>query len=428
MARILVVDDDLELLDTIDERFSAEEHSVTVASSGQAGWENLQKNEYDLVILDWDMPELTGIEVLRKFRAGGGKTPVIMLTGHTSVDDKESGLDSGADDYVTKPFSIRELSARVRSKLKSVAELTAPPPPLGQGNEEVLKRGDLLGTRLAANYEFLELLGEGGAGFVFKARHPRLNRLVAVKMLRAADLKEVSISRFEREAQAVSQVNHYNVVTVYDYGVTERQRPYLVMEYIQGESLQEKIDREGPLPLAIASAIIIQACRGLQEVHALGIIHRDLKPDNIVLQRRPDRADWVKIVDFGIAHLQEGRQQRLTDEGSVVGTLFYIAPEILRAGSPDVRADIYSLGVILFEALTARPMFVAENAQELLIKAVTEEAPPPSRYRKEIAPGSALDDVVLKATNKDPNKRYQSAAEMREVLGKIQIELQSRRK
>jgi len=199
------------------------------------------------------------------------------------------------------------------------------------------------------------------------------------------------------------------------------------MEYIQGESLQEKIEREGPLLLAAASGILIQACKGLQEVHALGIIHRDLKPENIVLQPRSDRADWVKIVDFGIASLHEGRQQRLTDEGSIVGTLHYIAPERLRDFPADVRSDIYSLGVILFEALTAKPMFEADSAQSLLIKVATEAAPPPSRYRQDIPPGSALDKIVVKATEKDPNDRFQTTAELRLALAQIQGQLQSQR-
>src|SRR4030095_4756826 len=327
------------------------------------------------------------------------------------------GLDSGANDYLTKPFSLKELSARIRANLRAQERATAPPPPLGEGNEEVLKRGDLLGTRLAPYYEFIDGLGEGGSAFVFKARHPRLNKLVAIKMLRSTELKQIALERFEREASAVSQISHYNVITVYDYGVTERNRPYMVMEYIQGEALQEKIKREGPLPLLTASAILIQICRGLQEAHSQGIIHRDLKPENIVLQSRSDRADWVKIVDFGLAQLLEGRQQRLTYEGSVVGTLQFIAPERLRDSPANERSDIYSLGVILFEMLTARPMFEAADAQALLIKAATEPAPPPSRFRNDIPPGSEFDQMVIKATQKDPDKRYQSAAEMRNELG-----------
>lgn len=422
MAKILVVDDDPEILETIVDRLTFEKHDVSAVSAGLAAWEHLQKNEYALVILDWELPDVKGIDILRKFRAAGGRTPIIMLTGHTSMDDKESGLDSGANDYLTKPFQMQELSARIRASLRTQALAAAPPPPLGQGNEEVLRCGDLAGTRLAANYEFLELLGQGGSAQVFKARHPRLDKLVAIKMLLPTQLTEVALARFEREARAVSHINHFNVITVHDYGVTERNRPYMVMEYVQGESLHEKIEREGPLPLVTASAILIQICSGLQEAHGQGIIHRDLKPENIVLQSRSERADWVKIVDFGIAHLLEGGQ-RLTQEDSLVGTVQFIAPERLRDIPPDARSDIYSLGVILFEMLTAEPLFEADTMQALLLKVVTDPPPPPSRYREDIAPGSAFDHLVLKAIEKDPDRRYQTAAEMRLELGHIHNQL-----
>src|SRR4030095_7857040 len=164
MARILVVDDDPQVSESIVDRLTFEEHTVTVAATSLEGWAHLQGNDYDLVILDWELPDGTGIDILRRFREAGGATPIIMLTGHTSIDDKESGLDSGANDYLTKPFSLKELSARIRAHLRRVPTGTAPPPPLGQGNEEVLKQGDLFGTRLAANYEFLEVLGTGASG------------------------------------------------------------------------------------------------------------------------------------------------------------------------------------------------------------------------------------------------------------------------
>ncbi len=425
MARILVVDDDSGVLETIEERLTFEEHAVTVASTGQTGWEYLQKNEYDIVVLDWDMPGLSGIEILKRFRAGGGTTPIIMLTGHTSIDDKELGLDSGASDYLTKPFSLKELSARIRSNLRTIATATAPPPPLGQGNEEVLKRGDLLGTRLAANYEFLEVLGTGASGIVFKARHPRLDKLVAVKTLHASQSQthEAANARFEREARAISQIDHCNVITVHDYGITERNQPYMVMEYIKGGSLDERIDEVGALPLTTSLAILIQVCRGLQAAHAAGVLHRDLKPANILLQDKCERLDWVKIADFGIAQLLGGAHERITKAGCFVGTLMFLAPERLGDDPGDARSDIYSLGVVLFEALTARPIFDGTSVETLLTDIILHPPDPPSRYREDIPSGSALDLVVQKATEKDANKRYQTPTEMRLELERIHSEL-----
>jgi len=423
MANILLVDDDSALANAIADWLQLEKHSVTVVRTGVAGWEQLQTNQYELVLLDWDLPGMTGIDILKNFRAASGTTPVIMLTGHTSIDDKEAGFDLGANDYLAKPFHMRELSARIKNTLRSQGPATAPVQPLGQGNEEILKRADLAGTRLAASYEFLDIIGQGSSAIVFKARYPRLDRLVAVKMLHSLDLEESALARFEREARVISQINHYNVITVHDFGVTERNQPYMVMEYVDGESLDERITRDGPAPLTAALVILIQICRGLHEAHSKGIIHRDLKPANILLQNRSDRADWVKIADFGMAHLTRGDQTRLTTKSRVMGTAEFTAPERLRDVPADERSDVYSLGVILFEVLTDRSIFEADTMESLLLKAALDPPEPPSRFRQDIPADSPLDRAVLKATEKNPDSRYQSAAEMRLELEQIHSQL-----
>jgi len=427
MVKILIVDDDPGLTHQVNTWLTFQKYEVTVASTGQAAWEQLKKNQYEVAVLDWDLPDVDGIDILKRFRAEGGTTPIIMLTGHSSIDDKEVGFDCGANDYITKPFNMKELGMRIKALLRTQVATPAPLAPLGQGNEAVLQRGDLVGTRLAASYEFLEVVGEGAYGIVFKARHPRLDKLVAIKMLLSSVTNETAVARFEREARAMSQINHYNVVIVHDYGLTERNRPYMVMEYIRGEALINKIEREGPLPLALACAIVIQICKGLQEAHSKGIIHRDLKPENIVLQERSDKPDWVKIVDFGTAHLLEGDERRLTAAGAVAGSALFMAPERLQESRADERSDIYSVGAILFETLTSRPIFTDDSVNALLISILARVPDPPSSFRNDIAPGSAFDHVVLKALEKDPEKRYQTATEMRLDLERISNDLYLKR-
>jgi len=220
----------------------------------------------------------------------------------------------------------------------------------------------------------------------------------------------------------LSRINHYNVVSVYDYGLTLRQRAYIVMEYIEGEPLFEKIAREGPLPLAVAVNVLIQACSGLQEAHKHGVIHRDLKPENIILQGRSDRADWVKIVDFGIAHLSEDNQQRLTLAGRVEGTPCFLSPERFAGQPGDERSDIYSLGLVLFEMLTARSLFTAETTAELVQEMVSTKQLP-SGFRQDIQPGSPIDLLFAKATNLDIERRYQTVAELHDHLVQLQGQL-----
>lgn len=286
---------------------------------------------------------------------------------------------------------------------------------------------ELIGQTVG-KYKIEEFIGEGGMALVYRAVHTAIERPVVIKVLQGRLLNnEKSVKRFERECKVTAKVNHPNVVSVFDVGFINGNQPYLVMEYIKGESLRDKIDREGPLSLAAVAAIFIQVCRGMQEAHSLGIIHRDLKPENILLQERSDRPDWVKIVDFGIAHIVASGQQRLTKTGSVVGTAEYMAPEQLRDLPIDARSDIYGIGVVMAEALTAQMPFAAETTEALLLKILMDDPCLPSQYRKDIPPGSPFDVIVAKALMKDPDTRYQTATEMRLDLEQLHNQLMLRR-
>ncbi len=433
MAKILYVDDDLQLSSAVEDWLAYEKHSLEVVHTGFEGWQKSRSdNQYDLLILDWDLPDINGIDILKRYRASGGKAPVLMLTGHTDVNDKELGLDSGADDYLTKPFHMKELSARIRALLRRMESQATVYKALGSGNEDVLKRANLTGTLLASRYEFLEVLGEGGMGMVFKAMHPLMEKLVAIKMLHSHQLKEESIERFKREAKAVSRLDHHNIITIHDFGVTEHNQPYMVMEFIDGKALADLMSEQGALEIVSALDICTQAGDGIAHAHDMGILHRDIKPSNIMLKQYTGRPPVVKILDFGFAKLKEPeiRQSipsvqslQLTQLGQVFGSPPYMAPEQVRGKSLDERSDIYALGCVAYEALTGCPPHLGENSMEVMLKHLEEDVVPLKELRPDFNFPEELEPVLFKALARSREERYSSMREFIDALEAIKLKL-----
>ncbi|HWE28523.1 MAG TPA: serine/threonine-protein kinase, partial [Polyangia bacterium] len=273
-------------------------------------------------------------------------------------------------------------------------------------------RGLAIGDRVG-KYRITDKIGQGGMGEVFGAVHDGLGRDVAIKLLRARFADDESLlARFWQEAEAVSRIGHANIVSVYDFGRTEAGESYYVMERIAGESLAARLRREPPLSFAETDAIFAQLCRALAAVHARGIIHRDLKPDNVLLQAQASGLVHVKVVDFGVAKVRAtpfgDTPGNLTAAGTLLGTPAYMAPEqIMAAQHVDGRADVYSLGAMLYQVLTGAPPFAGEELAVLMAH-VRDEAPAPSTKRPDIAP--ALDAFVLRALAKEPEKRPDAPA------------------
>jgi CheY-like chemotaxis protein/tRNA A-37 threonylcarbamoyl transferase component Bud32 len=430
MAKILYVDDDCDLARSVGRNLSCMDHTVTIANTGLEGWNSIKSNQYDLVILDWEMPDLNGIELLKLLRSGDINTPVIMMTGRSALNDRVHGLQSGANDYMTKPFEIEELAARINAALRA-CKAAAPPPPksLGTNNEAVLKRADLAGTALAARFEFLDLIAEGGSAMVFKCRHPQLSKLVAIKMLIESEFSEEAIARFEQEARVISNLEHQNILIVHDFGVTERKQPYMVMELIDGPSLHNYVESKGYLPLKEALPIVISIGDGLAYAHERGILHRDIKPGNIMLKQVSSQQVVPKILDFGLAKLLSICAHKAaihTQAQQFIGSPPYMSPEQVRGKQLDERSDIYSLGCLLFEVVTGCLPFTGEDPVEIAFKHIEEPPLSFAQVRPEVKYPPTLELLLAKAMEKDPARRYQTVRELNNELARLLATLNDR--
>ncbi len=274
-------------------------------------------------------------------------------------------------------------------------------------------RVDYTGRTIGGRYRITALLGKGGMGAVYLAHHTVIGKRVAVKFLHA-DLAESSavVKRFYREAQAAAAIAHKNIIDVMDVGVSDENDPYLVMEYLEGESLAEMLQRTGPIDLAAACGILEPTLLALQAAHDQGIIHRDLKPENIFMVHRQGEPPAVKIIDFGISKFTgQTDQSQLTQTGSMLGTPAYMSPEQIRGDKGlDHRSDLYAIGVILYEMLTGTLPFNGEHYNALLISILTEEP----TFPKDSYAGfpNEAEALLMRCLNKDPSQRPQTASKM----------------
>jgi serine/threonine-protein kinase len=272
--------------------------------------------------------------------------------------------------------------------------------------------------QIVGNYRITAKLGEGGMGTVFCAEHPVIARRAALKAINPEfALNPEVISRFVNEAKVISQIGHEHIVDVTDFGRTPEGDFYFVMEHLSGEALSEAITRGGAMPPARALAIAAQIADALGASHARGVVHRDLKPENVFLIDRAGTRDFVKVLDFGLAKLTSGEAAtaRETRAGMIMGTPYYMAPEQCEGRSDiDGRADVYALGVILFEMLTGSVPFGGESSGEILVKQVTMR-PPAAR---DLVPGlpEALDGILDQALAKTPVERFPSMEAFRRAL------------
>ena len=376
-------------------------YEVIGAKDGLEAWNVLKEpGSPRIVILDWDMPGLSGIQVCRMTRqaAWGEETYVLLLTGRQQKTDLIEALEAGADDFISKPFEIRELQLRLargvstRERRASTIRPTNGPPPSG--------------ATLGGKFRLEKKIAEGGMASVWLGVHLSLGINVAVKLMKPEFTKTADYSSFEREARAAAQLRSPHIVRVYDHGLTLTGTPYLVMEYLSGECLWDRLDREGPLSPQGSIALVSQLASALAEAHAQGIIHRDVKPENIILvDDATNAAGFVaKLVDFGLAR----PDWRETTEASVAGTPSYMSPEHLRGEAAlNPLFDLWALAVTAFSAMTGAVVFDGSSIADVIRAVCAGPTVVPSSYQPAVP--AAVDDWFLRACAQDPASRFPTA-------------------
>ena len=281
-----------------------------------------------------------------------------------------------------------------------------------------------MGVVLPGGYVLQECIGGGGMGLVYRAEQSALGRSVAVKIVHSYLLSDESVAaRFINEARLASRLNHPNSVAVIDFGCTDEGLLYLVMEHLRGRDLARVLAEDGLLSFERVIDILRQLLDVLTEAHQLDIVHLDLKPDNIILEPTRRGGDFVKVVDFGLARMLAGSTGTSGPSKTIAGTPDYMSPEQCRGEGPDARSDLYSVGVILFLLLTGKLPFEAPAPTQVLLNHLSAAPSDPRVVRPERGIPDGLVEVLMRALEKSPHARFQSAIEFSEALAEVRFQI-----
>lgn len=419
-GRVLVVDDQDDVRRMLLRMLGVSDYETLAASNARDALELARQHAFDLVVSDVQMPDMNGVDLLRALHELDPDLPVLLLSGAPDLSTAMKAVQYGAFEYFAKPLelerflnSVARAIAICRKRREEQADLRT----FRSGERRSAAAEVHVGARLAGRYRVKQLIGWGGMGAVYEGVREDLAEMpVAIKVLHHnLEHGMEYLERFRREAETIAAINHPNIVRILDFQAREGERPFLVMELLQGASLGQVIQTDGPFSQGRGAFVVSQVLDALAAAHRAKVIHRDLKPDNVFLTSTSNLKDIVKLLDFGVAKVLDGAAaMKLTRTGAVVGTPAYMAPELARGAPVDERSDLYSAGCVLYEALTGRPPYQAENYHALLV-AIQESEPLPLRVlQPQLDPVFA--NIVMKAMVKDPNERFQSADEMNRAI------------
>ncbi len=334
-------------------------------------------------------------------------------------EDTALGLASGDLELSLREAAVAHLEACSRCR-QWVSALGGESTVNADGQTLVSRPGELAAGDRLGEYEVLGRIAQGGMGAVYRGRHPVIGREVAIKvLLPAAATDPELVHRLLVEARALSAVRHPNVIDVFSFGQTPMGQHYFVMEYLEGQTLSQRLRATGPLPPLEAVGLLLQICAGLAAVHEAGVLHRDLKPANIFVTPLPDGAVHVKLLDFGLAKRKDGSG---TTQNLVLGTPGHMAPEQCAGKPATQQSDLYAVGCIAFRMLTGRPVFEAVNEIEIMVLHVNTDAPRVKQLAPEVP--DALDELVAQLLEREPSRRPASAQAVRRELLRLRTELE----
>ncbi len=412
---VVLIEDDEDLRELLRAELAGRSHFPRAFGSAEEALESGGLEHADVLLVDHQLPGMTGVELCQHLQNELPDLPVVVMTAFSSMASAIAALRAGASDYVLKPATTEAVEYRLS---RAVTDQRKRIEVRRQRSHRRIKlaSGD---TVPGTPYRIQRWLGEGGMGTVFEAIHVDIERRVALKILHAAHSQDEAASHtFRNEARASARIGAPNIVEILDFQELEDGRLMFAMEFLDGHDLAREIGQP-ELTLARMLGIARQICKGLTAAHEAGIVHRDMKPDNIMLVAKDGREDFVKLVDFGIAGFLTDSDDRI----GLAGTPQYMAPELIRGEGFDGRLDLYGVGCILYEFVTGHPPFDGKNTLAVLEAQVERLPVPPSELVGEAQVPPAFETLILRCLAKDPDDRFADLDDLEAALCELQIEL-----